>query len=108
VSPHTALVRSRAGMEGVDVPDALVIAERAVAQGPDGPYVWRIDASGSVAPQPIVTGVMAGNDTTVVQGLEAGDRIVVDGLLKVQPGVVVDATPIEAVSQATPGTRAAR
>lgn len=98
----------RARIEGVDVPDALVIPKRAVAQGADGPYVWRIDASGSVAPQPIVTGVMAGNDTTVVQGLAAGDRIVVDGLLKVQPGVVVDATPIEAVSQATPGTRAAR
>lgn len=98
----------RARIEGVDVPDALVIPKRAVARGPDGPYVWRIDASGSVAPQPIVTGVAAGNDTTVVDGLTAGDRIVVDGLLKVQPGAVVDATPIEAASRATPGTQAAR
>jgi membrane fusion protein (multidrug efflux system) len=98
----------RARIEGVDVPDALVIPKRAVAQGTDGPYVWRIDASGSVAPQPIVTGIAAGNETSVVEGLAAGDRIVVDGLLKVQPGALVEATPIEAVSQATPGTRAAR
>jgi membrane fusion protein (multidrug efflux system) len=97
----------RARIEGVDVPDALVIPKRAVVQGADGPYVWRIDAAGSVAQQPIVIGTAAGNDTTVVEGLASGDRIVVDGVLKVQPGAAVDATPVTADSQA-PDTRAAR
>jgi hypothetical protein len=43
----------------------------------------------------------------VVEGLASGDRIVVDGVLKVQPGAIVDATPVTADSQA-PDTRAAR
>jgi membrane fusion protein, multidrug efflux system len=64
-----------------------------------------------VSPQPIEIGVSSGNDTAVVAGLSRGDRIVVDGILKVQPGVQVDATPITADNQsrgAAPAARAAQ
>jgi len=95
---------ARARIEGVGVADALVIPKRAVAQGAAGPYVWKIDDGGAVAPQPIELGVTAGNDAAVVRGLASGDRIVVDGILKVQPGAVVDATPIATAAEATAPT----
>lgn len=98
---------TRARIEGVEVPDALIIPKRAVLQGAQGPFVWRIDDASMVAPQPIETGVSSGNDTAVVSGLAAGDRIVVDGILKVQPGAPVDATSVLAESEgASPTARA--
>src|SRR5690606_26811476 len=51
---------ARARIEGVEVPDALVIPKRAVLQGAQGPFVWRIDEASMVAPQPIETGVSSG------------------------------------------------
>lgn len=84
----------RARIEGVSIEDALVIPKRAVTQGAEGPYVWRIDAAGTVAPQPVELGTASGNDVVVAAGLASGDRIVVDGILKVQAGAPVTAAPI--------------
>lgn len=94
---------TRVRVEGVVVAGALVIPQRAVSRGIQGAYVWRVDAANTVAMQPVELGVSSGNDTTVVSGLASGDRIVVDGILKVQPGAVIDGTPLEAASNgATP------
>jgi membrane fusion protein (multidrug efflux system) len=89
---------ARARVEGVVVADALVIPRRAVSRGMQGAYVWRIDTANNVTMQPVELGVSSGNDTTVVGGLSSGDRIVVDGILKLQPGATVDGTPIETAS----------
>ena len=100
---------TRVRIEGVAVGGALVIPKRAVMRGADGTFVWRIEDGGVVAPQPIELGVSSGNDTAVVAGLSSGDRIVVDGILKVQPGVQVAATPIDAASEgAAPPARASQ
>ncbi|HEX7081433.1 MAG TPA: efflux RND transporter periplasmic adaptor subunit [Gammaproteobacteria bacterium] len=87
---------ARARIEGVSVEDALVIPKRAIMNGAQGTFVWRIDESGAVAAQPIEVGVSSGNYAAVTNGLSSSDRIVVDGLLKVQPGALVEATPIRA------------
>jgi membrane fusion protein (multidrug efflux system) len=89
---------TRARVEGVAVRGALVIPKRAVMRGADGTFVWRIDEADTVAPQPVDLGVSSGNDTAVAAGLSSGDRIVVDGILKVQPGAPVAATPIESTA----------
>lgn len=100
---------ARARIEGVGVTGALVIPKRAVMQGVEGPYVWRIDDADTVAAQPVEIGVTAGNDAAVVSGLGRGDRIVVDGILKVQPGARVAATPIAAAAEgAAPAARASQ
>jgi membrane fusion protein (multidrug efflux system) len=100
---------ARARIEGVGVPDSLIIPKRAVMQGADGPFVWRIDDASTVAPQPVEIGVSSGNDAAIVAGLSRGDRIVVDGILKVQPGAQVDATPIaDATPGAVPAARASQ
>jgi membrane fusion protein, multidrug efflux system len=84
----------RARVEGVTVPDALVIPKRAVMHGAQGTYVWTVDGNNQVAPAPVELGALAGNDVAVTAGLSAGSRVVVDGVLKVVPGVPVNAVPI--------------
>jgi membrane fusion protein, multidrug efflux system len=84
----------RAHIEGVSIPDALVIPKRAVMHGAQGAYVWTVDASGQPAPAPVELGALSGNDVAVTAGLSAGARVVVDGLLKLRPGQAVNAVPI--------------
>jgi membrane fusion protein (multidrug efflux system) len=84
----------RARIEGVTVEDALVIPKRAVMHGAQGTYVWTIDGSGQAAPAPVELGAPSGNDVAVTAGLMPGARVVVDGILKVIPGVPVNAVPV--------------
>jgi RND family efflux transporter MFP subunit len=82
----------RARVEGVNLAGALVIPKRAVMHGAQGSFVWGIGQDNKVAPKPVRLGVSSGNDVAVTQGLAAGDRIVTDGILKVQPDAVVKVT----------------
>jgi membrane fusion protein, multidrug efflux system len=86
----------RARVEGVAVADSLVIPKRALMHGAQGPFVWLIGAGEQVAARPVDLGTASGNDVVVTSGLAAGDRVVVDGILKVQPGAPVHATPLAA------------
>src|SRR5690606_27436219 len=93
---------ARARIDGVGIPDALVIPRRGRMPGAEGPFVWRIDESGRVARQPVEIGLSSGNDSIVTSGLASGDRIVVDGTIKVYPGAMVQATPLTASAGASP------
>jgi membrane fusion protein (multidrug efflux system) len=84
----------RAHVEGVTIENALVIPKRAVMHGAQGAYVWTVDDAGQVTPTPIEQGALAGNDVVVTSGLMPGARVVVEGTLKVFPGVPVNAVPI--------------
>jgi membrane fusion protein (multidrug efflux system) len=86
----------RAHVKGVDIANALVIPKRAVVYGAMGPYVWTVDGGGMVTPTPVTLGAFAGNDVVVARGLAAGNRVVVEGVLKVIPGFPVTAEPIAA------------
>jgi membrane fusion protein (multidrug efflux system) len=86
----------RARVEGVSVPGSLVVPKRALMHGAQGPFLWVIGAGEQVAPRPVELGASSGNDVAVASGLAAGDRVVVDGILKVQPGAVVNATMLAA------------
>lgn len=92
----------RVQIDGVSLPNAIVIPRRAIVQGAEGTFVWRIDESSTVVPQPIEIGVASGNAVSVVSGLSSGDRIVVDGILKVQPGAVVQAESAESTAGGGP------
>lgn len=79
----------RAHVEGVRLAGLLVIPKRAVMHGLQGSFVWVVGPDDKVAPRPVELGATSGNNVVAVKGLASGDRIVVDGILKVQPGAVV-------------------
>jgi membrane fusion protein, multidrug efflux system len=85
----------RARIEGVTIEDSLVIPKRAVMNGAEGPYVWVVKDGGQPAQAAIQLGTLAGNDVAVTAGLAPGDRVIVEGLLKVFPGAPVTAVPID-------------
>ena len=98
----------RARIDGVNVPSSLVIPKRAVMHGAQGSFVWVVGAGEQVGVRPVELGASSGNDVVVAKGLAAGDRVVVEGILKVQPGAAVRATPIApaAAPQSNPVTAA--
>jgi membrane fusion protein (multidrug efflux system) len=93
----------RARIEGVRIPNSLIIPKRAVMHGAQGTYVWIVDGNGQAAIAPIELGSPSGNDVAVASGLTAGARVVVDGTLKVFPGSQVNAVPIAATTAQSSG-----
>ncbi|MBK9243308.1 MAG: efflux RND transporter periplasmic adaptor subunit [Burkholderiales bacterium] len=77
----TAFVR------GASRPDAIVVPQLAVQQGSNGHLVYVVNEAGVAEVRPVVVGDYIGEkDIVVTAGLHAGDRVVVDGVLKVVPG----------------------
>ena len=74
-------------LNGATRPDAIVIPQLAVQQGSNGHLVYVVNASNVAEVRPVVVGDYVGAaNIVIVQGLRAGDRVVVDGVLKVVPG----------------------
>ena len=74
-------------LNGAMRPDAIVIPQLAVQQGSNGHLVYVVNASNIAEVRPVVVGDYVGDaNIVIVQGLRAGDRVVVDGVLKVVPG----------------------
>jgi membrane fusion protein (multidrug efflux system) len=72
---------------GATRPDAIVVPQLAVQQGSNGHRVYVINAEGNAEVRPVVVGDYIGEkDIVIASGLHAGDRVVVDGMLKVVPG----------------------
>jgi len=96
----------RAHVDGVSIPNSLVIPKRAVMHGAQGAFVWTVDGNNQVAIAPVQLGTLAGNDVAVTAGLTAGARVIVDGILKVGPGAPVNAMPISdgTAQNANPGS----
>jgi membrane fusion protein (multidrug efflux system) len=78
-------------MSGATWIDALQVPQRAVMQGPQGNFVWVVDAESRAQFRPVTVGPLTGDMWLIAEGLEDGERIVVDGGLKLAPGVPVQA-----------------
>ena len=75
----------------------FLVPQAAVVQTEKGNLVFVVDADGKAQTRPVTTGDWIGKDWTILAGLNAGDKVVVDNLLKVQPGApVTEAPPAEA------------
>lgn len=84
----------RATVRGVALQPAAVIPARAVLRGPEGSFVWTLDAQDVVGYRPVKLGRGQGNLVAVTEGLASGDRYVVEGIIKVQPGAPVAPNPV--------------
>jgi membrane fusion protein (multidrug efflux system) len=86
-----------AKVEGITRPDAIVLPQLAVQQGPNGHFVYVVRQDGAAEVRPVVVGEYYGDkDIVIVEGLKPGDRVVVDGMLKVVPGKPVQVLPAAA------------
>jgi len=79
----------RARLQGAIRPKAILVPQRAVQQGAKGHFIWVLGKGNKVEPRPVVVGDWHGNDWFISQGLRAGEKIVVDGVLTLRPGAQV-------------------
>jgi membrane fusion protein, multidrug efflux system len=67
----------------------LAVPNEAVLTGQDGSYVYVVDAKNTAQTRNVVTGLQVGDVTVVGQGLAEGERVVVDGQSRLNPGARV-------------------
>lgn len=80
----------RVVLKGAQRPDAITVPQRAVMEGPTGKMVYVLGADSKAEPRPVTLGEWTGkNEVVVLSGLRAGDKVIVDGLMKVFPGATV-------------------
>jgi len=79
----------RVVLKGVSRTGALVVPQRAVQQAPEGRFVYVVGEGEKVESRPVALEEWSGSDWIVGSGLAAGERVIVDGALKVGPGAVV-------------------
>ncbi len=79
----------RISVEGITRNDTIVVPQAAVMQGPQGQFVYAIDQDNKASMRPVTIGREVASGWIVEKGLQAGDRIVTEGVIKVKPGAPV-------------------
>ena len=69
--------------------NATVVPNQAVQTGQEGPYVFVVKEDQSVESRPVVTGARINEELVVEKGLELGETVVIDGQLRLAPGMKV-------------------
>ena len=86
---------------------AFLVPQSAVLQTEQGTLVMTVGAENKVAPRPVKAGEWYGKDWVILGGLNAGDKVIVDNLIKLRPGAPVAPHP-PAVPGAEPAAAAAK
>ena len=81
-----------------DFPDATLVPERAVLEEQGGSYVLVVGEDSKVAYRRVKAGGTYDGKRQIVEGLEPGERVIVDGVQKARPGTIVQAKTAEAAS----------
>ena len=90
-------------------PDALLVPQQGITRDQKGlPTALVVNAEQRVERRQLVTDRAVGEAWVVTDGLKAGDRVIVEGLQKVQPGALVNAVPAGAPTAAAAAPRASR
>ena len=71
----------------------ILIPQRAVQQNQSVQMVYVVGQGNQIEARPVKTGPRVGESWLIEQGLNAGDHVVVEGLLTVRPGAVVTPKP---------------
>lgn len=70
--------------------DGVFLApQSAVMQTEQGALLMTVSAEGKVAPRPVKLGEWQGKDWMILDGLKAGDKVIIDNLIKLKPGMPV-------------------
>ena len=83
----------RVRLHGALRPNAVEVPQRAVLEGPAGRFVYVIE-DGKAAVRPVDTADWRGDAVAIRSGLADGDRVIVDGVLKIGPGAPVTAADV--------------
>jgi len=95
----------RVTLSGATRPDAVLVPQRAVLDGPQGKFVYVVDEKSTAQTRLVEVGEWAGSDWIITGGLKAGERVIIDGVMRIGPGAPVQAA---SVNGAKPAAQAAK
>ncbi len=76
----------RARIQAGTRPDGILVPQRAVRVTPEGGSVMVVGKDNKAEARTVKVGGLQGGNWAVLEGLKPGDKVIVDGLQKVQPG----------------------
>ena len=79
----------RVTLKGAVRPNAVAVPQRAVLEGPQGKFVYVLGAESKAEARPVTVGEWAGDDWIISSGLKPGDKVIVDGVMRIGPGAPV-------------------
>ena len=79
-------------MEGDKVPMAVAVPQAAIAQDQTGAYLFIVNDKNVAEQKRVKTGVSRDGLTAITAGLQAGERVIVQGQQRVRPGMTVNPT----------------
>lgn len=82
----------KAYIKGAVHPNAIVVPQKAIQQTSKGHIVYVVNDKDHAELRPVLVGDWIGEDWLITQGLEAGDRVIVEGFQKLAPGSPVKVT----------------
>ncbi len=93
--------------EGV-AEDVILAPQQGISRDPKGnPIAMVVDKESKVELRMITVDRAIGDKWLVSSGLTSGDKLIVEGIQRVRPGVPVKAVPFEAPQKENPGTEKA-
>lgn len=81
-------------------PESILLPQRAVIVGERGASVMVVDEDNTVQAREVRTGSMVDGSWVILEGLEAGDTVIVEGWQKARPGTPVTPEPYTPNQQA--------
>ena len=73
----------------------MLIPQRAVQQGPKGTFVNVVGPEDKIEVREVQATSWKGSDWLIEDGLQPGERVVVEGFHRIQPGVQVTPVPFQ-------------
>lgn len=95
-NPGTVLLPGmyvRVQLEQAKASNAILLPQQAVTRSGTGDSVMVVGADGKVSPRPIKVGGEQNAQWVVLDGLKAGEMVMVDGFQKLRPGAAVKPVP---------------
>ncbi|WP_204368493.1 efflux RND transporter periplasmic adaptor subunit [Neosynechococcus sphagnicola] len=84
-------------------PNALVVPSQAIQTGQQGTFVYIVNPDKTVDLRSVTTGGTVKNQIVIKQGLQAGERVVIDGQFNLVPGATVREKPAPGSGKPEPG-----
>ncbi|RNL63473.1 efflux RND transporter periplasmic adaptor subunit [Zhongshania marina] len=104
-NPDNALLPGqflRVKLHGLMSLNSIVLPARAVLQGAQGTYVYKVGKDNKAEMVDVTLGMDADEGVIIESGVDAGDLIIVDGVSRVQPGAILDPRELEGANDSSP------
>lgn len=72
-----------------EIPDTVLVPQKAVGEDQGGTYVYLVGPDNKVEERQVTTGFVFEGRQVIWKGLKAGERVIVEGLQTVRPGIAV-------------------